>query len=61
MLEPSADGGSRGGEENASFDCSVSNCRIAAREAGYSQGGGAMLARRWRFRRSANQSGMLLL
>lgn len=49
--------GRRGGGEKASAECSVSNSRMAVREAGRSQGGGRMLARRWRLRRRASQSG----
>lgn len=41
--------------------CSVSWSRIAPRECVLSQGGGRILARRWRLRRRASQSGMLLL
>lgn len=50
--------GSGGGGEKVSGACSVSNSRIAVREAGWSQGGGRMLARRWRLRRRASQRGM---
>lgn len=49
--------GCGGGGENASGDVSVSYFRILSRELGSSQGGGRMLARRWRFRRRASQSG----
>lgn len=56
-----AEGSNRGGGENASLECSVSNSRIAEREVGVSHGGGDMFARRWRFSSRASQSGMLLL
>lgn len=48
-------GGRRGGDENL-FD-SVSATRIASSEEGCSQGGGTMLARRWRLSRRASQRG----
>lgn len=48
-------GGRGGGGENEGDDFSRS--RIELREGGESQGGGRMLARRWRLRRRASQSG----
>lgn len=48
-------GGSGGGGENEGKVFSVSS--IAAKDWGESQGGGRMLARRWRLRRRASQSG----
>lgn len=36
----------------------VSSLRIASREGGESQGGGTILALRWRLRRRASQRGM---
>jgi hypothetical protein len=46
----------RGGGAEKAFD-SVSAPRIASSEDGCSQGGGTMLARRWRFSRRASQRG----
>ena len=48
-------GGKDGGGENEGEDFSIS--RIAIKEGGESQGGGRMLARRWRLRRRASQRG----
>lgn len=48
-------GGSGGGAEKV-FD-SVSATRIASSEDGCSQGGGTMLARRWRLSKRASQRG----
>lgn len=48
-------GGRGGGGENEGVDFSRS--RIEEREGGESQGGGRMLARRWRLRRRASQTG----
>ncbi len=47
-----------GGGENVCGEVSVSCLRIRSREEGRSQGGGRMLARRWRLRRRASQRGM---
>lgn len=49
--------GCGGGGENASGEVSVSCLRILSREEGRSQGGGRMLALRWRLRRRASQRG----
>ena len=49
--------GCGGGGENACGDISVSYLRICSSEEGSSHGGGRIFARRWRFRRSASQSG----
>jgi hypothetical protein len=46
-----------GGGEKACCEVSVSWCRIDSREGGSSHGGGMMLARRWRLRRSASHNG----
>ena len=48
-------GGIGGGEENDVEE--VSTLRIASREDRASQGGGRMLARRWRFRSKASHNG----
>lgn len=61
VFEPSADGGSFGAGEKTSFECSVSNSRIADSAAGSSHGGGIMLALRWRLRSRASHNGILLL
>lgn len=47
-----------GGGENVKGFVSVSYLRIRSREEGRSQGGGRMLARRWRLRRRASQRGI---
>jgi hypothetical protein len=49
--------GCGGGDENPWGSISVSCLRIRSSEEGRSQGGGRMLARRWRFKRRASQSG----
>jgi hypothetical protein len=49
--------GCGGGGEKARGEVSVSYLRIRSRELGRSQGGGRMLALRWRFRRRASQRG----
>lgn len=48
-------GGKSGGGEKDGVE--FSSFRISSREEGLSHGGGRMLARRWRLRRSANQRG----
>lgn len=48
-------GGNGGGGENEGE--LFSRSRIALRDTGESHGGGRMLARRWRLRRRASQSG----
>jgi hypothetical protein len=45
------------GENTAAVVSAVSKSRIVVREVGFSQAGGWMLARRWRLRRRASQSG----
>lgn len=55
-----ARGGNRGGGEKASA-YSVSWSNIAVKDSGESHGGGRMLARRWRFRSRASQSGTEVL
>ena len=45
------------GENTAAVVSAVSKSRIVSREVGFSQAGGWMLARRWRLRRRASQSG----
>ena len=49
--------GCGGGGEKVLGLTSVSCFRMRSREDGRSQGGGRILARRWRFSRSASQSG----
>jgi len=49
--------GCGGGGEKARGEVSVSYLRIRSSEEGSSHGGGRMLARRWRLRRSASQRG----
>lgn len=48
-------GGIGGGDENVVDE--VSSLRMASREKGASQGGGRMLARRWRFKSIASHKG----
>lgn len=45
------------GEKTAAVVSAVSKSRIVSREAGLSQAGGWMFARRWRLRRRASQRG----
>ena len=45
------------GEKTAAVVSAVSKSRIVVREAGFSQAGGLMLARRWRLSRMASQRG----
>ena len=47
----------RGGGGGEKDGVEVSSLRSASREEGVSHGGGSMLARRWRLRRRASQSG----
>lgn len=49
--------GPRVGPGEKASSCSTSMSRIADKAAGCSQGGGRMLARRWRFRSRASQRG----
>jgi hypothetical protein len=49
--------GCGGGGEKVSGSVSVSYLRIFSRGLGRSQGGGRMLARRWRLRRRASHNG----
>ena len=44
------------GEKTAAVVSAVSKSRIVVREAGFSQAGGLMLARRWRLSRMASQA-----
>ncbi len=49
--------GCGGGGEKATGEVSVSYFKMDSRDWERSQGGGRMLARRWRLRRRASQSG----
>lgn len=56
--ERRATGGARSGASEKCWESLVSRSRSSLRRLAWSQGGGTMSARCWRFRRRASQTGM---